>query len=288
MTGEYLVLDGALALAVPTKKGQDLVVKEISEHKVFWKSYDENGKVWLERTFHFPITIRKSDPKIIQTLKHIFLQIRQLNPDFFNGSQGYEVTTHLEFPRKWGLGSSSTLIYNLATWAHVNPYELLANTMGGSGYDLACAGSNTPLYYQLQNQKSIVTPVHFSPDFADQLFFIHLNQKQRSSREIKRYKSLTVTDKKEVIHLVSEISELMLKVNCIDDFALLMNEHEKLLASVLKRNPIQTHFKDYFGQLKSLGAWGGDFIMATGNEDTPEYFKRKGFETVLSFREMVL
>ncbi len=279
-------MDGALALAMPTKKGQDLMVKEISEHKVYWKSYDEKGQVWLERTFHFPITLRKSDPKTIQTLKHIFLQIQQLNPAFFNGNQGYEVTTHLEFPRKWGLGSSSTLIYNLATWAQVNPYELLANTMGGSGYDLACAGSDSAILYQLDNLKPIVKPVTFSPDFADQLFFVYLNQKQRSSREVNRYKSIAVNDKKTVVNLVSEISELMLKVTCIEDFALLMKEHEKLVSGVLKRNPIQTHFKDYFGQLKSLGAWGGDFFLATGNENTPEYFRRKGFETVIPFENM--
>ncbi len=36
-------------------------------------------------------------------------------------------------------------------------------------------------------------------------------------------------------------------------------------------------FLDYFGQTKSLGAWGGDFILATGNKDTPKYFKNKGY-----------
>ena len=31
-------------------------------------------------------------------------------------------------------------------------------------------------------------------------------------------------------------------------------------------------FSDYFGQVKSLGAWGGDFVLVTGNEDTPSIF----------------
>jgi hypothetical protein len=47
-------------------------------------------------------------------------------------------------------------------------------------------------------------------------------------------------------------------------------------------------FSDYFGQTKSLGAWGGDFILATGNDDTPIYFKNKGFDTVISYQDMIL
>jgi len=47
-------------------------------------------------------------------------------------------------------------------------------------------------------------------------------------------------------------------------------------------------FPDYFGTLKSLGAWGGDFILATGTKETPRYFKNKGFETILTYSEMIL
>jgi mevalonate kinase len=281
-------LDGALALAVPTKKGQNLLVKEILEPKIYWKSFDEKNNIWFERIFQLPIVIRKSDPNIVQMLKNIFLKSQYLQPDFLSKSTGFEVETHLDFPRNWGLGSSSTLINNVAQWAKVNPYQLLEQTLGGSGYDIACANNNTPIFYQLIAKQPIVTPVVFNPHFSEQLYFVYLNQKQRSSREIKAYQSTSVAFKKEIILLASEISQLTLKVTCIEDFEILLNEHEKILANVLKRNPIQSHFKDYFGQLKSLGAWGGDFILATGNDDTPYYFKKKGFETVISYKDMVL
>ncbi len=41
LTGEYVVLDGALALALPTKFGQSLKVQPIDSQNIFWKSIDE-------------------------------------------------------------------------------------------------------------------------------------------------------------------------------------------------------------------------------------------------------
>ena len=50
----------------------------------------------------------------------------------------------------------------------------------------------------------------------------------------------------------------------------------------------QKLFSDFPGGIKSLGAWGGDFILATGTKETMEYFKEKGYATVISFQDMVL
>ena len=36
-----------------------------------------------------------------------------------------------------------------------------------------------------------------------------------------------------------------------------------------------------------LGAWGGDFIIASGGLDSPRYFNQKGFKTVITFEEMI-
>ena len=51
LTGEYVVLDGALSLAIPTRFGQDLLVKPIENSILLWKSYDENKAIWFEDTF---------------------------------------------------------------------------------------------------------------------------------------------------------------------------------------------------------------------------------------------
>ena len=39
LTGEYLVLDGAKSLAIPTKFGQDLSVEKIKEPQIIWGSF---------------------------------------------------------------------------------------------------------------------------------------------------------------------------------------------------------------------------------------------------------
>ena len=39
---------------------------------------------------------------------------------------------------------------------------------------------------------------------------------------------------------------------------------------------------------KVLGAWGGDFILASGGENTVDYFKDKGYTTVIPYREFIL
>jgi len=49
----------------------------------------------------------------------------------------------------------------------------------------------------------------------------------------------------------------------------------------------EKHFPDYPFAIKSLGAWGGDFILACGDESTPQYFKDKGFKTVLSYNDLI-
>jgi len=48
LTGEYLVLNGAKSLAVPTKFGQDLEVTPALGKKIIWKSYDADGSIWFE------------------------------------------------------------------------------------------------------------------------------------------------------------------------------------------------------------------------------------------------
>jgi hypothetical protein len=78
-------------------------------------------------------------------------------------------------------------------------------------------------------------------------------------------------------------------VKSITDFNKLIIEHEQIISSIIKLKPVKDKlFPDYFGEIKSLGAWGGDFVLATGNSSTPAYFKNKVFETILTYSEMIL
>lgn len=291
LTGEYLVLDGAKALAIPTNKGQYLTVKPIDDLKLVWRSFDETNTVWFET--EFPINNlkdRKPSSAVSQTLLEILHAAQQLNPDFLKGDNGYYITTKLTFAREFGLGSSSTLIANIAKWANVNPYKLLWNSFKGSGYDLACATSNSALVYQLNKLSSKVDKVTFKPSFKDYLYFVYLNKKQSSKEGIQHYKALPNITKKNAVLKVNEITEAMLSCKSLDNFERLVELHEATLSDVLQLPTVKKIlFKNYKGAVKSLGAWGGDFVLVTiSNKSDLEYFKTKGYTTIFSYEEMLL
>jgi mevalonate kinase len=292
------VLEGASALAVPTKFGQDLSVEKIKEPQLIWGSFTNTGDCWFEAVFELP-KLRlvqatfKSDSDgsadfIAETLQDILLESRKLNPEFLKSEHGFQVKTNLTFPRDWGLGTSSTLINNIAKWAKIDAFQLLWNSFSGSGYDIANAQYNSPILYEVKNQKPVIQKVDFIPSFSDQLFFVHLNKKQDSKDGIARFKEKREKTNNE-IQLVSEISRQLIKQQKLSEFEKLIHEHEKIISSIIELPTVkESIFPDYFGTLKSLGAWGGDFILATGNKDTPQYFKTKGYTTILRYSDMVL
>ncbi|MCG7501372.1 MULTISPECIES: GYDIA family GHMP kinase [Tenacibaculum] len=298
LTGEYVVLDGATSLAVPTKFGQDLIVEPIKESQLIWGSFTHTGECWFEASFDLPklrltSATFNSDKEgsaefIAETLRDILQEAKRLNPEFLTTENGFVVKTNLTFPQNWGLGSSSTLINNIATWANVNPFTLLWNAFSGSGYDIACAKHNTPILYKLEEKQPHIQEVNFNPHFSEELFFVHLNQKQNSREGIAHYKK----HKEEAKILIPEIDNLtqeFLKANTSKDLEKIIIEHEQIISSIIKQDTVkQRLFSDYFGEVKSLGAWGGDFILVTGNEDTTSYFQQKGFNTILTYKEMIL
>jgi len=294
LTAEYVVLDDALALALPSKFGQSLSIESIDEKHCIWESYDADGSLWFKAFFTLPdLDFLVDEPSslndnIAAVLKYILREARELNPLFLSDNQNIKITTKLNFSRFWGLGSSSTLINNIARWAQVDAFGLQFKCFGGSAYDIACAQNNSPILYRLKNQKPLVKSVDFNPSFKDQLYFVYLNKKQSTSDGINYYLNLDGDVKKTVLE-VSKISKKIAVCNDLTDFELLISNHEKIIGKLIKTKPIKERlFSDYFGEVKSLGAWGGDFILATGNTDTLKYFKKKGFKTVIPYNEMIL
>ena len=308
LTGEYLVLKGAMALALPLKFGQSLAAETLdsNEKRLSWIAYRPDGK-WFSVTLNRDnlVNFSTNDPDKALRLSEILQAVKQLNPKAFEGND-LRFTTRLDFDPNWGLGSSSTLIASLARWANVNPYELLKLTFGGSGYDIACASAEGPIYYQLagldgfvprndakQEPKltPLVDPVVFNPPFADHLFFVYQGQKQSSSKEIKAFLAkVHPDDLQKDIEAVSEISRAVPKCQNIGEFSMLMQCHERIIARCICQEPVQKRFPDFEGTLKSLGAWGGDFILAATEWDESQvraYFKTKGLEVIFGYKDIV-
>ena len=295
-------MKGAMALALPLKLGQSLEVEILAsnENHLHWETFRPKGK-WFSVTLDREDLTNYStnDPEKAMRLSQILQAVKQLNPKAFECND-LKFTTRLDFDPNWGLGSSSTLIANLARWANANPYELLKLTFGGSGYDIACATAEGPIYYQIgtkvpepvEGPIPNIESVDFQPSFADHLFFVYQGQKQSSSKEIKAFlEKANPEDLQKDIEAVSEISKAVPKCESLDEFGLLMQCHERIIARCIGQEPVQKRFPDFEGVLKSLGAWGGDFILAATEWDESQvraYFKGKGLEVIFGYKDIVL
>jgi len=295
ITGEYVVLDGAVSLALPTKYSQRLTVENSSKNGIQWTAYDNENNIWIEVFFNIDELQLKpaisSFSKISEeaSLLKILQAAHSLNPSLLKASNGFNITTKLDFPKNWGLGTSSTLINNIAQWFKIDAYKLLQLTFGGSGYDIAAAQRNNAITYELSLDNANVLNVDFNPTFRDELFFVHLNLKQDSRDSIQHYRD---QPKKELINNISKISGLTSQfLNCgsLPEFEILIEIHETIISQLINTPKVKSKlFPDFKGAIKSLGGWGGDFVLVTGKPSDMNYFSEKGYKTIIPFSEMVL
>ncbi len=289
--GEYAVLDGAKALALPSSLGQILEVKPHRGSDLIWEAYDHNNELWFEAqiSLYDFSSIRSSDDKVSKFIQKLLKGAVRYNTEFLNNWNGFKVIHRLEFSRDWGLGSSSTVIYNVAQWADINPFHLHFYVSNGSGYDIACAGAESPITYQLLENELKYQEVDFDPGCLDQVYFVYLGNKQSSGEGIIHY-TKQIKKRQEVAKEISQITEDSLICEGIKDFRILIEEHESIISRELKLPKVkEERFPDFEGSIKSLGAWGGDFCMVVSEMDPPDtvtYFKSKGFKTILGYDEM--
>ena len=289
ISGEYTILDGSLSMALPTKRGQVLHYKEVDHDILHWRSLDIKGETWFEA--HFKGTeltvVDSSDDRKAETLKEILLAAAGLS-NTANGLKG-EVTTALEFPTDWGLGSSSTLLCCVAQCFGIDPMQLHFKVSNGSGYDVACGMTNSAITYQLDDGLVEVNQIDWKPDFHSSLFFVYLNTKQKSSSEVDKYQDRKSSiDLAAIVEEISALTRTMMNASSLDVFNDAIAKHEEIMSAVLGYPTAkQLYFSDYKGAVKSLGAWGGDFILATGGTQDRMYFVDKGFSVIHEFESLI-
>lgn len=292
LTGEYFVMIGAKALAIPLRFGQTLTVyKTTSKGILLWNALQYN-RVWFSCTMQLSdlAVLETTDMQVALRLQLILQEAKKLNPSFLNTSQGYKIITNLNFEREWGLGTSSTLLANIAQWAQVNVYTLHWSVSDGSAYDIACALEKKPLIYTVEDRKPFVRALSYNPPFRDNIYFVYLGNKQDSALSIKRFDSDSNRYALEISR-ISEITESFVNATSIDEVSSLIEEHENIVSAALGMSPVKERlFNDFPGAVKSLGAWGGDFVMAVSDIPKPQvyaYFRGKGLQTVFSYAEVL-
>ncbi len=290
ITGEYFVLRGAQALALPLKFSQKLMVNAGNEGPILaWES-KIHGQHWFSASLLPDFSVKETTSKSLSyTLSGILKAAASLNSNFKIEDPSCRVISDMNFNPGWGVGSSSSLVSNIAHWAECDPFELNNLTFNGSGYDIACARSIKPIVYEKIAHLPTFREVNFQPTFHQNLYFIYLNRKQNSRTSIQELDLSRITPTG--IQTVNRLTDELIAAKDLQNFQQIMEEHEEMTGKILRKESVQKLlFPDFQGAVKSLGAWGGDFVMAASN--APEayvrnYFHAREFNTIFNYREIV-
>ena len=280
-------------MALPTRLGQKMTIKQTKKSDLVWYSYDHKDQEWFKAQISLMdfSAVKTTDESKAEYLQKLLKGAVRLNSEFLSKWNGFDVKTYLEFPNNWGLGSSSSLTYLVAQWADVNPLLLHFQVSEGSGYDVACAGADNPIVYQLEDDTINYSEIDFEPGFTDKIYFVHLGKKV-SSQDAVEYYFKNVKSRKTLVKRISDLSEQIIKCKSFKSFCEMIDEHEAIMSEALSMEAVkQKYFADFDGSVKSLGAWGGDFAMAASKNDEASvsaYFRSKGFETLIPYEQMIL
>ena len=289
LTSEYLVLDGAISLALPSKLTQELFVEKIDADYLHWVSYDNNKSIWYEERFFKngkSIIYKGEKNNISDRIISLFNHIHSYTD--IDKSFGKKFISKINFNRDWGLGSSSTLVNNLAKWANINAYDLLFSSFEGSGYDIACCDKSSPIIYSNNNNTINVSEAKFNPHFKKNLFLVYLGKKQNTQESIFSYNKIKF-DKVSAVKKINKLTKEIIICNDLSEFEKLIESHENMISKIINIDPIQkSTFSDYNkGVIKSLGSWGGDFILVSGEKEDLNYFRDKGYNTIYDLEDLV-
>jgi len=289
LSGEYLVLHGAKSIALPLKVGQQMVVSEgDNPQTILWKANFQD-EIWFKcilNSVDFRV-LETSDLEKSDVLRQLFKTIRIINPEFAPNA-GIKFETTLESNPEWGFGSSSTLISLLSQWAGVDPFKLNELVFNGSGFDIACATADGPIFY---SRNKPVEPILLDYPFADQLFLVYSGHKKKTAAEVSAF----LKEREVSAYLIEEISALSNEfADCRDQekFNQLISQHEQLVGGLIGQTPVkELFFANFDGAIKSLGAWGGDFFLASTSlpfSGVKKYFENKGLTSVFRWDDLIL
>lgn len=222
-------------------------------------------------------------------IQQLIKSAARLNSDFLSKWKKYKITSELDFDPDWGLGSSSTLIANLAEWSELSPFELFFDTQEGSGYDVAAAVSDAPLLYQKSDDELSFETFDWDQDLLDSIVVFYQGQKQSSHMEVRAWKNNNRWNRKDVDRMTL-ISESLAECHQIEEAIHLIKENREMVEKLLDQKAFDGLYSDFEGAIKPLGAWGGDFggALSKDVEYTRKYLRDKGLENSFRLSDIVV
>ncbi len=294
LTGEYAAMYGANVLSIPLNVGQSLKVYDKEYGSLEWEAYKTN-ELWnkvsfpnkLDGKLHIGKRTNAGFAVVIHKALRMALNMSKLNLEEVLSKK---FITNINFKPELGLGTSSTLIVNLARYFDIDPFELNALTFKGSGYDIAASMCDLPVIYNKNVKNPQYVELKFKPCFHENLYFVYSGKKVSSLKAIDKISRKNITNQQ--LNAISNITASMALCNNLDDFMDLINEHEKIISKILHIPTLNAkQFYDFEGSIKSLGAWGGDMMLvATKHPEqyVENYFNRRGHDIIYKYADLAL
>jgi hypothetical protein len=270
LAGEYAVMCGVEALALPVRAGQwqhvwEMPAKGVS--KLVWQSKDADGGVWFECRVDTDImhVSETTSETYSDTLLRLLFCIKEQKPELFL-HKNIRIETECEFNRSFGLGSSSTLVCNLAKWSGVNAHLLQERAFGGSGYDVAVGNLGRPLVYWLENNEPNWSSWQLPPDFTHDWYLAFPGEKQNSRDSLAGVKAQLDKISSDVA-LLQQMNACIQAIKSPRSLPMLEAMLEMWQALLSQRLDLPRPYETLGlspvkgGLCKFLGAWGGDVLL---------------------------
>ena len=129
ITGEYLVLDGAKAFALPTKFGQNLIIEEAEGQIIHWKSVDSDGSIWFEDTIPFLSIVRKERFDDAKNIKNTLIEILHRGDEHRSGIQQEQSARALD---RYGLAGASEQKFESLSGGQQARFQILLLELSGA------------------------------------------------------------------------------------------------------------------------------------------------------------
>lgn len=271
LAGEYAVLAGVEALALPVIPGQWLNVWQSESKdgvsKLVWQAKNHSNEVWFECRVDMN-TLELQDAnnaEMAQTILLLLTEIQQQKPELFENKM-LRIETELEFDQSFGLGSSSTLINNLSLWAGVDAFHLQQLAFGGSGYDVAAGRMGRPVVYWVAGEQPNWSPWQLNSEFTHGWFLAFPGTKQNSRHSLQDKKSAIAGIKNDTV-LLQQLNAIVEAIKNPRSLPLLEAMLEMWQALLSQRLDLPRAYEDLNidpvqgGLCKWLGAWGGDVLL---------------------------
>lgn len=288
LAGEYTVLLGMEALAVPVKQGQWLEFFAFSTPSnqpriLYFKAIDSEGGCWIENKFD--LDSQTWENPISDELESFNKVITMVPWDFWEAQTSYRLETRLEFGRETGLGSSSTFIALMSECFRLDPQKLQEEIFKGSGYDVAVACLGKPLTFWRNEQGAHFRSWDLQPRLTEDWRVVFLGEKVDSRKSASAIIDGLETMLSEPFYKqqFERVLHIIRDADNTQSIEAALEMYQLLLAQLLEMN---TPYKQFNltpvkqGLCKWLGAWGGDMLLVNNTLFEKELNFFSDFESV--------